>query len=123
MYGDTEVMRRRAAELREQGVDLRTLADRLVARTSAVGWTGRAAAALDERIRVRANHLRDVARRHDDAAEALDAHLREVDRLKEVIAAIERRARALRADGRLLPAFTPPPPGHRDWLAVELPGR
>ena len=35
MYGDTDVIRRRAAELREQGVDLRGLADRLVARTDA----------------------------------------------------------------------------------------
>ena len=33
MYGDTEVMRRRAAQLCEQGVGLRALADQLVART------------------------------------------------------------------------------------------
>ncbi|MDF1605262.1 hypothetical protein [Nocardioides sp. YIM 152315] len=117
MYGDTEVMHRRALELREQGVDLRALADRLVASTEGVGWTGRAAAALDERIRVRAAHLREVAGRHDDAAEALDAHLVEVDRLKETIADIERRA------GLLADANTATPPsGHRDWLTLDLPG-
>lgn len=120
MYGDTEVMRKRAAELREQGVDLRALADQLVARTEGVGWTGRAAQALDERIRTRAGHLREVAGRHDDAAEALDAHLLEVDRLKESIADAERRADRLLADGGL--QVETPPSGHRDWLTVELPG-
>lgn len=145
MYGDTEVMRRRSAELREQGVDLRTLADRLVAQTEQVGWTGRAAAALGERIRERAAHLRDVAAHHENAADLLDLHLSEVDRLKEAIAGIERKADTLVADARariarterpsgsdvrllpapedeLLAAFTPPPKGHRDWLSVELPG-
>ncbi|MFC7497052.1 MULTISPECIES: hypothetical protein [unclassified Nocardioides] len=119
MYGDIEVMRRRALELREQGVDLRALADRLVVSTEAVGWTGRAAAALDERIRARAGHLREVAGRHDDAAEALDGHLVAVDDLKEAIADAERRARrALPSDGDT----ATPPPGHRDWLTHEPPG-
>lgn len=143
MYGDTDVMRKRAAELREQAVDLRALADRLVAQTESVGWTGRAAVALDDRVRVRATHLRDVAARHDTAADALELHLDEVDGLKDAIAGIERKAGALVADARTrvarlghaddvrvtadpederLVAFTPPPPGHRDWLAVELPG-
>ena len=143
MYGDTDVMRRRAAELREQGIDLRALADRLVAQTEHVGWTGRAAVALDDRVRTRAAHLRDVAARHDTAAEALELHLDEVEGLQEAIAGIERKAAALVADARTriarlghaddvhvtpdpederLAAFTPPPPGHRDWLAVELPG-
>ena len=121
MYGDTEVMRERAAELREQGVDLRALADQLVAATETVGWSGRAGAALDARVRTRAARLREVAARHEDAAAALEVHLAEVDRLKETIDAIERRVRALAADG--LPAVaTTPPPGHRDWLTLELPG-
>jgi hypothetical protein len=38
-------------------VDLRALADRLVAPTEGTGWTGRAADALTERIRDRAVHL------------------------------------------------------------------
>jgi hypothetical protein len=119
MYGDTDVMRRRVAELREQGVDIRTLADQLVARTESVGWTGRAADALAVRIRDRAAHLRDVAARHDSAADSLEAHLLEVDRLKEAIAETERRAARLSEDGA---EFAAPPPGHRDWLAVDLPG-
>jgi hypothetical protein len=121
MYGDAEVMRKRATQLREQGVDLRAMADRLVSRTGAVAWTGRAGAALDERVRTRAAHLRDLAGRHDDAAEALDAHLGEVGRLKEEIDATERRLRALLVEGHRPPALTPPP-GHRDWLSLELPG-
>jgi hypothetical protein len=123
MYGDTDVMRRRAAQLREQGVDLRAMADRLVAHTEGIGWTGRAAESLSERIRERAAHLRDVAARHDGAAESLESHLHEVDRLKDGIAATERKADVLLAEtpgGQ--GAFTPPPPGHKDWLAVELPG-
>jgi hypothetical protein len=119
MYGDTDVMRKRAAELREQGVDIRGLADQLVARTESVGWTGRAADALAVRIRERAAHLRDVAARHDTAADSLEAHLLEVDRLKDAIAQAERRASRLSEDGV---DFAGPPPGHKDWLAVDLPG-
>ncbi len=122
MYGDTDVMRRRAAQLREQGDDLRTMADQLVARTEALRWEGRAADALGERIRERAAQLREVAARHDGAADSLEAHLVEVDRLKDAIARAERRTGHLVADGEELPEFTAPPPGHRDWLAVELPG-
>jgi Rad3-related DNA helicase len=115
-------MRRRAAQLREQGDDLRTMADQLVARTEALRWEGRAADALGERIRERAAQLREVAARHDGAADSLEAHLVEVDRLKDAIARAERRTGHLVADGEELPEFTAPPPGHRDWLAVELPG-
>ena len=95
MYGDTEVMRKHAGRLREQGVDLRALADRLVAQTESAGWAGRAADALAERIRERAAHLRDLATRHDGAAQSMDAHVQEVDRLKDAIADAERRADAV----------------------------
>lgn len=123
MYGDTELMRKRAAELREQGIDIRAMADQLVARTESVGWTGRAADALAVRIRDRAAHLRDVAARHDTAAESLEVHLLEVERLKDAIAQAERRADHLTDDltGDAV-RFSAPPPGHKDWLAVDLPG-
>ena len=114
MYGDTDVMRKHAARLRDQGVDLRALADRLVAQTESAGWSGRAADALVERIRERATHLRDVAARHDDAAESMDAHVHEVDRLKDAIAAAERRA----GDDP-----EAPPPGHKGWLTIDLQDR
>ena len=117
MYGDTEVMRKHAGRLREQGVDLRGLADRLVAQTERVAWTGRAADALAERIRERATQLRAIASRHDGAAQSMDAHVQEVDRIKDAISDAERRADALAVN-------TPekPPTGHKDWLAVDLRG-
>ncbi len=121
MYGDTDVMRRRATQLREQGVDIRAVADQLVAQTESIGWTGRAAEAMCERVRDRAAHLRAAAARHDGAADSLEKHLLEVDRLKDAIADVERRANALAAD-EVVASFAPPPPGHKDWLTVNLPG-
>jgi hypothetical protein len=149
MYGDTEIMRRRADQLRQQGVDVRTLADQLVARTESIGWTGRAAESMRERIRDRASQLRDAAGRHDFAADSLDKHLGEVERLQDLIAVTQRKVEALAGDARTrvaavashdtedraagisrlsdpsdqeLATFEPPPDGHRDWLSVTVPG-
>jgi len=138
MYGDTTVIRRLAADLREQAVDIRAEADRLVARTDAAGWLGRAGDALRERARQRALALRRSAALHDDAAEALERHAREVERLQRLIDEIERRVRRLvdAARERLgnlagalatwgddwLDRFDPPAPGSRHWLDVEVPG-
>lgn len=147
MYGDSVQIRRRGSQLRDQGADVRSLADQLVARTDALAWTGRAADAMRERIGERAGHLRAAAEAHTGAADLLDKHAEEVDRVKEEIAAIEGRAADLLADARsrlsaiaaqnergegpsIAPApedeqlagFVPPAPGHRDWLSVELPG-
>src|SRR6476620_2034540 len=136
MYGDTAAGRKRAAQLREQGGDVRALAARLVSQAEAVPWHGKAAEAMRERIRERANHLRAAAAQHDTAAESLSAHLVEVDRLKEAIDLRSRKATTLVEDARtrasegapaddadaVLVAFDPPPAGHRDWLTVELPG-
>ncbi|NHC22859.1 hypothetical protein G6553_06695 [Nocardioides sp. IC4_145] len=148
MYGDTDVMRRRVDQLREQATDLRQLADQLVARTAGTGWTGRAAESLSDRVRERAARLREAAAGHDRAADSLQAHLQEVDRVKDAIAQRERKALGLVTDARArvarvesqaaadpagvtrtadpgdrrLAAFDPPPPGHRDWLGVHLPG-
>ena len=121
MYGDTGVMRRRATQLREQGTDVRLQADQLVARMDALVWTGRAAEAMRERIRERAAHLRDVATGHETAAESLERHAHDVEELKEEIVAVQRRAETLSADADpLLASFAPPPPGHKDWLIVDL---
>ena len=146
MYGDTLAMRRRAAQLREQGDDVRGLAEKLVTHSDEVAWTGRAADAMRQRVRDRASRLREVANAHDTAAASLEKHLAECDRLTESIADIERRASSLVADARsriarvqasgsdddvrpmptredqVLAAFSAPPPGHKDWLHVELPG-
>jgi hypothetical protein len=144
MYGDTAVGRKRVAQLREQGGDIRALAARLVSQAEAVPWHGRAADAMRERIRERATHLRAAAAHHDTAAESLARHLGEVDTLKEVIDARAHKAASLVEDARTraagaapgpdgtpaapdptdaaLLAFDPPPTGHRDWLTVTLPG-
>lgn len=146
MYGDTSVMRKRVSQLREQGTDIRAMADHLVGQADQISWTGRAADAMRERVRDRAAQLRDCASGHEGAADALEQHLQEVDGAKDAIAQVERKATSLVADARTrvarveahddpdgverraseedrqLAAFTPPPSGHRDWLSVELPG-
>lgn len=139
MYGDPGALRRRVDQLREQAVDVRALADELVSRTEATGWEGRAAESLRVRVGERAHHLRVAATRHETAADSLERHLHEVGALQEHIADIERRSADLVADARTrvarlpdrvepdtddvaLLAFDPPATGHRDWLAVELPG-
>ncbi|WP_457207999.1 hypothetical protein [Nocardioides sp. P5_C9_2] len=139
MYGDSAASRKRVAQLREQGGDIRAMADRLVAQAESVPWTGRAAESMRTRIKERASHLRLAAGHHDTAADSLARHAAEVDALKDAIETISHKADALTGDARTraaqadragepgredaaLLAFTPPPAGHKDWLTVELPG-
>jgi hypothetical protein len=106
--------------LREQGEDIRALADRLVAGSESLHWSGRAADAMRDRVRERAARLREAAARHEVAAVSFETHGAEVDGLKDAIGDLERRSRALVADG-VLEAFEAPAPGHKDWLGVALP--
>lgn len=146
MYGDADVIRTRAAELREQAADIRSLAERLAAGADAIEWPGRAAEGLRVRMRERAAQLRDVAGRHETAGDTLAKHGTAVAGLVETIGETERRAARLVADARAreaelasyddaadvtrtlgdddrrLIAFDPPPAGHKDWLSVSLPG-
>lgn len=149
MYGDSDVVRRRAGQLREQGADVRALADQLVGQTESLGWAGRAADSMRERIKERAAHLCAAAAQHETAAESLDRHVHGVEIIQDAIAETERKVAALvaeartriariesaneshadaglrtepDADDRTLADFTPPPSGHRDWLTVDLPG-
>jgi hypothetical protein len=138
MYGDTAAGRKRVAQLREQGGDIRALAARLVSQAEAVPWHGKAADAMRERIKERADHLRAAAAQHEAAAESLARHLTEVDALKVAIEVRAHMATSLVEDARTraseagdagadgteaaLAAFDPPPAGHKDWLTVELPG-
>jgi RNA polymerase-binding transcription factor DksA len=140
MYGDTSVMRRRASQLREQGADIRAAADQLVARSEAIPWRGRAADDMRDRVKERAGHLRAAAHTHDSAADSLERHLAEVDRLKDAISECERRLSRLVTEARSrvesgayddpaatdhdrrLAAVELPPSGHADWLTLELPG-
>lgn len=100
MYGDTEMIRRHAARLREQGGEIRSMADQLVARVEQTAWTGRAADTMRERVRDRAGRLRVAAGRHETAAESLERHLIEVEAVQDVIATTERKVAALQADAR-----------------------
>lgn len=146
MYGDTTVMRKRAGQLREQGTDVRMLADQLMAQVDSLDWTGRAADTMRARVHDRAAQLRDAASSHDTASESLGRHLAEVDLLKEAIDAAEHRVSSLVTDAatqvtrleahqdpdgirrspsdedQALVSFVAPQPGHRDWLTVTLPG-
>lgn len=139
MYGDSAAGRKRVAQLREQSGDIRALAQRLVSQAEAVPWHGKAADAMRERIKDRANHLRTAAAHHETAADSLARHLVEVDSLKESIETRahkatslveDARTRAAEADPATVPddaesallAFDPPPAGHKDWLTVDLPG-
>jgi hypothetical protein len=139
MYGDTEAIRGLARTMRDQGAELRTHAEWLLSRTEAVPWQGLAADAMRARVGAQVEALRRTADLAADAAAALDRHADEVDQRKALIAAIERKAMALVAAAKdrlaglmssvlpdpideLLDRFVPPPPGHRDWLLVDLPG-
>ena len=127
MYGDTTVIRRLAVELRGRADEIRREADRLVARTDRAGWLGQAGDALRERVRSRALALRRSAGRHEDAAEALERHAREVERVQHLIEEVERRVRRLvdAAEGvasTWLRRFEPPASGSLGWLHVEVPG-
>lgn len=138
MYGDSSVIRALAREMRTRAGDVRAEADAVAGRAEAVPWSGLAADAMRRLARDHAAGLRCCASSHEDAADALDRHAREVDRLKELIASIEHRALALLQSasglagllGSLVPDaldrwahdFVPPPHGSRAWLDVELPG-
>ncbi len=143
MYGDTRAIRELARTMRTEGTALRAEADALLARSEAVAWTGLAADAMRASVHAQTSALRRTATLADDAAAALDHHADEVDRLKELIASIERTVMSMVAAARdrlaglvdavlpdalpdplddLLDRFVPPPSGHRDWLLVDLPG-
>lgn len=138
MYGDTAVIRALARRMREDGDDLRQEAAELAARAETVPWSGLAADAMRRVAREQAGLLRGCADAHEAAADALDHHAREVDRLKDLIAAIEHRALHLLESasgglaglvGHMLPdavdrwahGFDPPPHGSVAWLDVAVP--
>ena len=138
MYGDTDVVRALARQMRARGADIRAEADDLLGRAEAVPWSGLAADAMRRLAHEHAGWLRRCAAEHESAAEALERHARQVDHLEEVIAAIERKVRHLLDSaagglaglvdhvvpdsvGRWLHDFDPPPPGSLEWLDVHLP--
>ena len=150
MYGDATAIRHLAGRMRDRADEIRAAAARLAGHIEQVPWQGRAADAMRHHAGARITVLRETARLHDEAADALDRHAREVQRLQDLIAAIERTVRGLVdqachrlaeagrdlvegvVDGltgdrpdpvdELLASFRPPPSGHLGWLSVDLPG-
>jgi len=138
MYGDTSAIREQARRMRERAGDIRAEADALLHGADGVRWTGLAADATRRAAREHVGWLLACAGSHEEAAEALERHAREVDRVKELIASIERRALGLVDSassglagllGHVVPDaldrwvrdFDPPPHGSREWLDVTLP--
>ena len=145
MYGNPAAIRRLAQKMRDRSSDLRRQGDDLVSRTESHSWVSLAADRMRESAAEMAGKLRSTAADYDEAAERLDAHAREVQRLLDLIEEIERKvtnmvseardriasaAKAI-ADGvkglvsgaddafdKMLDAFDPPPAGHKDWLDV-----
>src|SRR5689334_8225478 len=95
MYGDTEAIRGLARTMHDQGTTLRSEAASLLRHAEAVPWQGLAAEAMRTRVRTQVASLRRTAALADAAADALDLHADEVDRLKALIAEIERTVTAL----------------------------
>ena len=85
MYGDTTTIRALARRLHERADEIRDLAADLTTRADGVPWTGLAADAMRAHTGVRVGGLLRTAGLHDDAAEALERHAREVDRLEELL--------------------------------------
>lgn len=132
MYGDTQAIRRLAQEFREQAVGVRTLSTELLWTTHEAAWSGLGAEAMRSSAVDRCARMRRTAVLHDDAAQALEHHADEVDRLKAEIARLERLFRAVVADAadRLVPdsfdelmdRLVAPPSGDRSWLDFDFPG-
>lgn len=130
-----------ARRMAQQGAEARTDARDLVHRSHAVGWTGLAGAGMVGRTHLQAGLLEEIARRHEAAARALEAHAAAVEESLALIAEIERRVREAADTARsrvgrflhglldavdpcdeVLADFIPPPPGSPQWLEVRLPG-
>ncbi len=147
MYGEPRKIREVAERLERRAEELRTEADALHVASEEVSWVSVAADRMRAHARERRDELLQVAREYDEAARAVRAHASEVQRLLDLISAIERQVRAIvgeaidrvkNAVGKVLhgieDALTPgdeadkrlaetplPPPGHKDWL--DMPDR
>jgi ABC-type phosphate transport system auxiliary subunit len=138
MYGDTEVIRALARRLDQQADEIREHAQQLLRAAHRVLWEGRAAHAMQERMRDRAAALDHTATEHEVAAGLLRRHAQLVEERKALIAEIAAKV-ASAVDGaksRLsaiagglvdavrdpfderLARLSWPPGGHLDWLGV-----
>ncbi|QYF72689.1 hypothetical protein [Cryobacterium sp. PAMC25264] len=88
MYGDMAALGRRSTELRTLAADTRTRAGVL---RSAVGdtWVSAAAATFIDQLGQRAGNLDSSAASLEEAADAIDAHIRAVELVRQAIAEAE----------------------------------
>lgn len=144
MYGEPRRIREVAERLERRATQLRTEAHEFHHACDTSAWVSVAGDRMRAQAGMRRDELTQVARGYDEAAEKVRVHAREVQRLLDLIATIERQVHAIihEALGRvrdavssvahgLKDALTPgdeedrrlaetptPPPGHRDWLAM-----
>lgn len=142
MYGEPRRIREVAERLEQRARQLRSEADQLHTASQTSPWVSAAGDRMRAHARARRDELRGVARDYDEAAEKVRAHAAEVQRLLDLIAAIERQVRAIIGealdrvkdaissvahgikdaltpgdeDDRRLAETATPPPGHQDWL-------
>jgi septal ring factor EnvC (AmiA/AmiB activator) len=150
MYGEPRKIREVAERLERRGDALRAEADALHTASEDIAWVSVAADRMRGHARDRRDELVQVAREYEEAARKVREHAAEVQRLLDLIAAIERQVRAIVSEAidrvkdavgnvisgiqdALSPgdeedkrvAETPmPPPGHKDWLDMpeHVPG-
>jgi uncharacterized coiled-coil DUF342 family protein len=145
MYGEPRRIREVAERLERRARELRTEADALHVASEEIAWVSVAADRMRAHARERRDELVQVVREYDEAARAVRAHAAEVQRLLDLISAIEQQVRAIVSEaidrvedavGKVInglkDALTPgdeeakrlaetplPPPGHKDWLDMS----
>ncbi|MCD6639758.1 MAG: hypothetical protein LT071_07585 [Nocardioides sp.] len=150
MYGEPSRIREIATRLEQRAEALRVQATELLSRSDSVEWRSVAADRMRAAARDRHDELVRVAGDYEEAARRVREHADRVEELLDLIASIERQARAIIAsaldrvrdaakavldgikdaldpgdeDDRRIAATETPPPGHKDWLDVPdlLPG-
>ena len=95
MYGEPHRIREIAQRLEQRAETLRARAAELESRSDGVAWVSTAADRMREAARERRDELLEVARDYDEAAQKVREHAAEVQRLLDLIASIERQARAI----------------------------
>ena len=100
MYGDPRVIRSLARRLRDRADDIRHEADALVRLAAGTHWSGLAAEAMVHTASQRAGGLMTTATLIEVAADALDQHATEVERMQQLILAIEHEVLGLVAAAR-----------------------
>lgn len=150
MYGEPRRIREVAERLERRAEQLRHQADQLHSRSESVQWVSLAADRMRRAAADRRDELVQVARDYEEAAQRVREHADRVEELLDLIASIEKQARAI-IDGaihavrsaadaivsgikdafdgddeqaRRIARTATPPPGHMAWLDVpeQIPG-